>query len=76
MEQLFQVESWEKHPNVDVHFNYYGQGNWQRKWVRNLERKSGINWKFIYENNGNQDKRKEKGHKLHVRRKMEENEGK
>ena len=33
-------------------------------------------WQFIYENNGNWEKRKVIGHMLHVRRKMKENNGK
>jgi len=31
---------------------------------------------FIYENDGNYEKREVKGHRLHVRRKMKENNGK
>jgi len=31
---------------------------------------------FNYENNGKQEKRKVNGHRLHVRRKMKENNGK
>ena len=31
---------------------------------------------FIYENNGKYEKREVKGHRLHVRRKMKENNGK
>jgi len=34
-----------------------------------------INCHFIYENNGNSEKRKVKGHRLHVRRKLKENNG-
>jgi len=30
-------------------------------------------WQFIYENNGNYERRKVKGHRFHVRRKMKEN---
>ena len=41
-----------------------------------LERKSGINWKFIYENNVNWEENKMKGHRVHVRRKIRENIGK
>ena len=46
-----------------------------------LERQNGIFGTFIYENNGNQEKKEVKGHMLHVRRKMkkimenEENRG-
>ena len=43
---------------------------------KDLERKNGIFGTFIYENNGNYEKRKVKGHRLHVRRKMKENNGK
>jgi len=32
-------------------------------------------WQFIYENNENSEKREVKGHNLHVRRKMKENNG-
>ena len=35
-----------------------------------LERKNGIFDTFIYENNGNYEKKEMKGHRLHVRRKM------
>jgi len=41
-----------------------------------LESKNGIFGTFIYENNGNWEKKKVKGHRLHVRRKMKENNGK
>ena len=41
-----------------------------------LERQNGIFGTFTYENNGNKEKRKVKGHKLHVRRKLKENNGK
>jgi len=34
---------------------------------------SGINWPFMYENNGNYEKMKVKCHRLHVRKKMKEN---
>ena len=40
-----------------------------------LERKNGIFGTFIYENNGNSEKRKVKGHRLHVRNKMKKNNG-
>ena len=41
-----------------------------------LERKNGIFGTIIYENNRNYEKGEVKGHKLHVRRKMKENNGK
>jgi len=41
-----------------------------------LQRKSGLNWNFIYEYKGNEEKMKVKGNRLHVRRKMKENNGK
>ena len=41
-----------------------------------FEMQSGINWNFIYENNGNKEKGKVKGYMLHVRMKMKENNGK
>ena len=41
-----------------------------------LERQIGIFGTIIYENNGNQEKSEVKGHKLRVRRKMNENNGK
>ena len=43
---------------------------------KDLERQNEIFDTFIYENNGNQEKREMKGHMLHVRRKMKENYGK
>ena len=41
-----------------------------------LERQNGIFGIFNYENNGNLEKREAKGHRLHVRRKLKENNGK
>ena len=41
-----------------------------------LERQSGINWHFLYENNGNKEKREVKYHRFHLRRSMKENNGK
>ena len=41
-----------------------------------LERKNDIFGTIIYENIGNWEKKEVKGHKLHVRRKMKENNGK
>jgi len=41
-----------------------------------LEKQNGIFGTLIYENNRNYEKRKVKGHMLHVRRKMKENNGK
>ena len=41
-----------------------------------LERQNEIVGTFIYENNGNWEKRKVEGHRLHVKRKMKENNGK
>lgn len=47
-----------------------GKGNGE-----GVEKERGISWHFIYENKGNWDKMKVKGHKLHVRREMKENNG-
>ena len=41
-----------------------------------LERQNGIFDTFIYKNKGNKEKRKVKGHKLQLRRKMKGNNGK
>ena len=41
-----------------------------------LERQNGIFGTFNYENNGNWEKREMKGHGLHVRIKLKENNGK
>ena len=60
---------------VGVHFDYYGQRKLEKAMEKELKRKRGINQHIIYENNGNQEKGKVKGHKFHVRRKMKENNG-
>ena len=44
--------------------------------AKELKRKNGIFGPFIYENNGNWEKREMKGHRLHVRRILKENNGK
>ena len=49
------------------------KGNWQRKWLR-LWRGNCIFGTFFNENNGKKEKRKVKCHRLHVRRKIMENE--
>jgi len=54
----------------------YGYRNWQRKWPSLLERKNVIFGTLVYENNGNYDKKEAKCHRLHVRRKKKENNGK
>ena len=43
---------------------------------KDLERTNDIFGTFIYENIGNKEKMEVKGHKLHVRRKIKENNGK
>ena len=48
-----------------------GKGN-----GKGFGKERGINWHFIYENNGNYEKRKVTGHMLHVRRKRNQNNGK
>ena len=52
------------------------KGKLAKAMVKALERKKRYFWHIIYENNGNYEKRKVKGHKLHVGRKMQENNGK
>ena len=71
MGHFFQAECWEKHPS-GCSFGLL----WLRKLAKALERQNDIFHTFIYENNGNQEKKKVKGHRLHVRRKMKENNGK
>jgi len=48
----------------------------EKAMAKALKRKNGIFGTFIYENNQNWEKRKVKDHRLHVRRKMKENNGK
>ena len=74
MGHIFQVEWWEKHPSRCsfqlLWLKEIGKGN-----VKGFGKARGI-VAFIYENNGNWEKRKVKGHRFHVRRKMKENNGK
>ena len=44
--------------------------NLAKEMAKALERKNGFLGTFIYENNGNYEKKEVKGHMLHVRRKM------
>ena len=59
---------------VGVHLVYYakeiGKGN-----GKGFEKEKWHYLGFIYENNRKYEKRKVKGHRLHVRRKMKENNG-
>ena len=75
MRHLFQAKCWEKHPS-----GCSFQLIWLRKLAKaipkDLERKNENFGTFIYENNGNQEKREVKSHKLHVRRKLKGNNGK
>ena len=75
MGHLFQANCWEKHPS-GCSFGLLWLRKLEKEKEKALERKNDIFGTFIYENNGNQEKRKVKGHKLHVRRKMKENKGK
>ena len=75
MEHLFQAEYWAKHPS-GCSFGLLWLRKLEKEKEKALERKDGIFGTFIYENNGNQEKREMKGHMLHVRRKMKENNGK
>ena len=57
MGHVFQDECWEKHPS--------GCSFWfimAKKIGKGIEKARGINWHFIYENNGKYEKRKVKGH--------------
>jgi len=75
MGHLFRVEWPEKHPS--------GCSFWLL-WLNEIGKCSGkgfgkangINCHFIYENSGIWEKRKVKYHRLHVRRKMKEYNGK
>jgi len=75
MGHLFQAKCWARNPR-----GYSFGCLWLRKLVKALskalERQKGIFGTFVYENNGNYEKREVKGHRLHVRRKMKENNGK
>ena len=75
MRHIFQAEWWEQHPS-GCSFGYLWLRKLAKAMAKALERKNGIFGTTIYENNGNQEKRKVKGHKFHVRRKMKENNGK
>ena len=75
MGYVFQDEWWEKHPN-GCSFRLLWLKEIGKEMEKALKRKSGINQHVIYENNGNQEKTKMKSHKLHVRRRLKENNGK
>ena len=64
-----------KHPR-ECSFRLLWLRKLEKAMEKDLERKSGISWHFIYENNGNWEKRKVKGQRLHARRKIKENNGK
>ena len=49
---------------------------WLRETGKGIEKAKRHYWHFIYENNGKYEKEEVKGHRLHVRRKMKENNGK
>ena len=74
MGHLFQAECWARHPR-GCSFGCLWPGKLAKAMNKALERRNGIFGTFIYEINGNQEKKEVKGHKLHVRRKMKENIG-
>jgi len=47
----------------------------EKEMAKDLERKNGI-FGTLFENNGNWEKREVKGHRLHVKKKLKENNGK
>jgi len=47
MEHVFQAEWWAKHPS-GCSFGLL----WLSKLAKNLKKQRGINWYFVYENNG------------------------
>ena len=75
MGHIFQDEWWEKHPS-GCSFQLILPRKLAKVMAKILESKNRNFGTFIYENNGNQEKSEVKGHKLHVKRKMKENNGK
>lgn len=71
MEHVFQVECWEKHSS-----GCSFQLLWLKEIGKGFEKEKWHFGTLIYENNGNQEKRKMKGHRLHMRIKLKENNGK
>ena len=76
MGHLFQVECWEKTSQCGCSSSLLRLRKLAKEITQDLERQSDINWHFIFKNNGNQEKMKVKGHRLHVRSKMKENNAK
>ena len=75
MGHLFQAQCLEGHP-MGCSFGCLQLRKLAKAMAKALERKNDIFYTFIYENNGNQEKREVKGHRLYVTRKMKENSGK
>ena len=75
MGHLFQAKCLEIHPSGH---------SFQLLWLKEIGKGNGKGfgkekrhyWHFIYENKGKQEKKEVKDHRLHVRRKMKENNGK
>ena len=75
MGHLFQAKCWVGHP-IMCSFGCLWLRKLAKAMDKALERKNGIFGTIIYENNGNEEKKEVKGHRLHVRWKMKENNGK
>ena len=75
MGNVFQAKWWVGHPR-GCSFGCLWLRKLAKAMDKTLERKNDIFGTIIYENNGKQEKKEVKGHKLHVRRKMKENNGK
>jgi len=69
MGYVFQAKCWEKHP-IGCSFKLLWLKEIGKGMAKDLERKNDIYWHFIYEDKRNKKKRKVKGRKFHVRRKM------
>ena len=69
MGHIFQGECWAKHPK-GCSFSCLWLRKLAKAMAKALDRKNGIFGTFVYENNGNYEKREVKGHRLHVRRKL------
>ena len=72
MGHIFQAEWWGKHPSGCL-FRLLWLRKLEKEMAKAIKRQNEIFGMIIYENNGNEEKRKVKGHRLHVRRKIIKN---
>ena len=75
MGNIVQAKCWEKYPSGHHLLFIMFKGKLEKAMEKYLKRKKYIVWNFIYENKGNQERRKVKGHRFHVIMKLKENRG-